>query len=85
MPPGNGGGIESYAITYDTAGPTVLVDIVDGVLSDNDTSSQVIFTFSEAPVGFTERHSGFGRAGAGWRIAGADREPAGLDRDGDGR
>ena len=44
--------------------PTVTVDIVDGALSDGDTSSVVTFTFSEAPVGFdASRHHGGGRHG----------------------
>ena len=30
------------------------VDIVDGALSDGDSSSVVTFTFSEAPGSFTE-------------------------------
>ena len=42
--------------------PTVTVDIVDGALSDGDTSSVVTFTFSEAPVAASpSRHPGLGR------------------------
>ncbi len=37
----------------DTTPPTVVVDIVDTSLFDGDNSSEVTFTFSEAPVGFT--------------------------------
>ena len=40
-------------MTIDRLNPTVAVNIVDGSLNDGDTSSQVTFTFSEAPVGFT--------------------------------
>ena len=42
----------NYAI--DTLNPTVLVNIVDNSLSSTDNSSQVTFSFSEAPVGFTQ-------------------------------
>ena len=38
--------------TLDTLNPTVAVNIVDGSLSDTDNSSQVTFTFSEAPTNF---------------------------------
>ena len=50
--------------------PTVTVDIVDGALSDGDTSSVVTFTFSEAPVGFdASRHHGGRRHGhAAWPL-----------------
>ena len=48
---GSAGGTNSVII--DTENPTVTVDIVDASLSDGDSSSQVTFTFSEAPVGFT--------------------------------
>ncbi|WP_336950533.1 Ig-like domain-containing protein, partial [Sphingobium aromaticivastans] len=37
---------------YDTKNPTVAVNIVDASLDNNDPTSQVTFTFSEAPVGF---------------------------------
>ena len=37
----------------DTTPPTVVVDIVDTSLFDGDNSSEVAFTFSEAPVGFS--------------------------------
>src|SRR5690349_43152 len=40
-------------VPIDTKNPTVVVDIVDGSLSDTDNSSLVTFAFSEAPVGFT--------------------------------
>ena len=40
-------------MTIDTLNPTVAVNIVDASLNDGDSSSQVTFTFSEAPVGFT--------------------------------
>ncbi|MCA6126339.1 hypothetical protein J6500_31280, partial [Bradyrhizobium sp. WSM 1704] len=39
--------------TVDTQNPTVVVEIADASLSDGDNSSNVTFTFSEAPVGFT--------------------------------
>jgi hypothetical protein len=35
--------------TVDTVNPTVAVNIVDSALSTNDTTSEVTFTFSEAP------------------------------------
>ncbi|MER8646864.1 Ig-like domain-containing protein, partial [Mesorhizobium sp. M1252] len=38
----------------DRVNPTVTVDIVDTQLSDTDSSSQVTFTFSEAPTNFSE-------------------------------
>ena len=50
----NPGGAGSDTVSIDTENPTVTVDIVDGSLSDGDTSSVVTFTFSEAPAGFTE-------------------------------
>ncbi|MHC2273867.1 hypothetical protein ACVME8_000478 [Bradyrhizobium diazoefficiens] len=37
----------------DATPPTVAINIVDTSLSDTDNSSDVTFTFSEAPVGFT--------------------------------
>ena len=49
----NPGSSSSDRVTIDRANPTVVVDIVDGALSDSDSSSEVTFTFSEAPVGFT--------------------------------
>src|SRR6185436_10739269 len=50
----NLGGAGSDDVEIDTANPTVTVDIVDGALSDGDSSSVVTFAFSEAPVGLTE-------------------------------
>ena len=44
---GNLGTIGSDTVTIDTANPSVIVNIVDGSLSDTDNSSQVTFTFSE--------------------------------------
>ena len=49
----NAGGPGADTVAIDRDGPTVVVDIVDGTLSDGDASSAVTFTFSEAPVGFT--------------------------------
>ena len=46
----NLGGAGSDKVPIDTANPTVMVEIVDGALSDGDSSSVVTFTFSEAPV-----------------------------------
>ena len=43
----------SASQAYDTANPTVVIDIVDTALSDTDNNSLVTFAFSEAPVGFT--------------------------------
>ena len=40
-------GSASLSFVLDTANPTVVVNIVDGSLSDTDNSSQVTFTFSE--------------------------------------
>jgi hypothetical protein len=50
---GNSGGEGSDTVTIDRLNPTVSVNIVDASLNDGDSSSQVTFTFSEAPVGFT--------------------------------
>ena len=50
---GNAGAAGSDTVTIDRLNPTVAVNIVDGSLNDGDASSQVTFTFSEAPVGFT--------------------------------
>jgi T1SS-143 domain-containing protein len=50
---GNVGNTTSHAVTIDTTAPTVAVDITDTSLSDGHASSNVTFTFSEAPVGFT--------------------------------
>src|SRR5262245_46823744 len=50
--PGGGG---SDTVPIDRQNPTVTVDIVDGSLSDGNTSSVVTFEFSEAPgASFTE-------------------------------
>ena len=51
-PAGNPGVAGSDVVGIDRANPTVVVDIIDGTLSDGDSSSEVRFTFSEAPVGF---------------------------------
>jgi Ca2+-binding RTX toxin-like protein len=48
----NVGGAGSATVTIDREDPTVAVDIADVALSDDNTSSTVTFTFSEAPVGF---------------------------------
>ena len=50
---GNAGAAGSDTVTIDRLNATVAVNIVDGSLTDGDSSSQVTFTFSEAPVGFT--------------------------------
>ncbi|MHB9363562.1 Ig-like domain-containing protein [Mesorhizobium sp. W067] len=51
----NIGGTGSDTVTIDTENPTVVVDIVDGALSDGNNSSVVTFAFSEAPgASFTE-------------------------------
>ncbi|NMG75370.1 Ig-like domain-containing protein, partial [Aromatoleum diolicum] len=50
---GNLGSGGSDTVPVDRSNPTLTVNIVDTALSDTDTSSQVTFTFSEAPVGFT--------------------------------
>ncbi|MCC6778660.1 MAG: hypothetical protein IT537_18865 [Hyphomicrobiales bacterium] len=50
---GNIGSAGADTVAIDRGNPTVSVNIVDTLLSDGDTSSQVTFTFSEAPVGFT--------------------------------
>ena len=50
---GNTGAGGSDTVTIDRLNPTVAVNIVDASLNDGDSSSQVTFTFSEAPVGFT--------------------------------
>ena len=50
----NPGGAGSDSVSIDTQNPTVDVDIVDSALNSVDTSSDVTFTFSEAPVGFTD-------------------------------
>ena len=49
--PGTGG---SDSVTIDRLNASVAVNIVDPSLNDADSSSQVTFTFSEAPVGFVE-------------------------------
>ncbi|NMG75816.1 retention module-containing protein, partial [Aromatoleum diolicum] len=49
---GNLGSGGSDTVPVDRSNPTLTVNIVDPALSDTDTSSQVTFTFSEAPVGF---------------------------------
>ncbi|MCA6122785.1 hypothetical protein J6500_12885, partial [Bradyrhizobium sp. WSM 1704] len=52
---GNAGVGGSDSVTIDTENPTLTVNIVDPSLSDNDNSSVVSFTFSEAPgVSFSE-------------------------------
>ncbi|MCA6126333.1 hypothetical protein J6500_31240, partial [Bradyrhizobium sp. WSM 1704] len=50
---GNLGSTGTDTVAIDTQNPTVVVEIVDGALSDGHNSSVVTFTFSEAPVGFT--------------------------------
>src|SRR4029077_14430748 len=50
----NAGTGNSDSVTIDRVNPSVAVNIVDGALSDTDSSSNVTFTFSEVPVGFTE-------------------------------
>ena len=51
----NLGGAGSDSVPIDRQNPTVVVDLVDGALSDGDSSSVVTFTFSEAPgASFTE-------------------------------
>ena len=56
---GNAGVGGSDTVTIDTLNPTVAVNIVDGSLSDADNSSEVTFTFSEAPTNFdADRHFG---------------------------
>jgi large repetitive protein len=45
--------VTTLSFTLDTANPMVAVDIVDASLNDGDHSSQVTFTFSDAPVDFT--------------------------------
>ena len=95
---GNPGGGGTDTVTIDTrSNPTVTVDIVDASLNDADNSSDVTFTFSEAPTDFTQRrHHGGGRHGerpdADWRSAGLHRDLHGRRRlrrhrlgDGDGR
>ncbi len=49
----NLGGSGSDSVTIDRSNPTVTVAIADGALSDSDASSQVTFTFSEAPTDFS--------------------------------
>ena len=49
---GNAGAGGSDTVTIDTLNPTVAVNIVDASLSDADNSSEVTFTFSEAPINF---------------------------------
>jgi Ca2+-binding RTX toxin-like protein len=51
---GNAGTGNSDSVAIDRVNPTVTVNIVDTVLNDGDTTSQVTFTFSEAVSGFTE-------------------------------
>jgi len=50
---GNLGGAGSDSVVIDTQNPTVTVDIVASSLSDTVNTSNVTFTFSEAPLGFT--------------------------------
>jgi|GEM_PF-691010 len=50
----NLGGSGSDSVTIDRINPTVTVAIADGSLTDTDSSSLVMFTFSEAPTGFTD-------------------------------
>ena len=45
----NLGGAGSDSVPIDRQNPTMAVDLVDGALSDGDSSSVVTFTFSEAP------------------------------------
>jgi Ca2+-binding RTX toxin-like protein len=42
------------AVTIDTVNPTVMVDIADVSLYDGGNTSEVTFTFSEAPMGFDD-------------------------------
>ncbi|MER9586548.1 Ig-like domain-containing protein, partial [Mesorhizobium sp. M0276] len=51
---GNLGAAGSDTVAIDRVNPTVTVNIVDTQLSDTDSSSQVTFTFSEAPTNFSE-------------------------------
>ncbi|MES0103932.1 Ig-like domain-containing protein, partial [Mesorhizobium sp. M0001] len=46
---GNLGTSGTDTVTIDTLNPSVIVNIVDGALSDTDNNSNVTFTFSEAP------------------------------------
>ena len=75
---GNAGIGGSDTVAIDRLNPTVTVDIVDGSLSDSDNSSDVTFTFSEAPVGFTAADIHGRRAALVARLAGADSRSAGL-------
>src|SRR4029079_17156568 len=51
----NIGGAGSDSVAIDRQNPTLAVNILDGALSDGDSSSVVTFTFSEAPgASFTE-------------------------------
>ncbi|WP_287371260.1 Ig-like domain-containing protein, partial [Mesorhizobium sp.] len=50
---GNAGSSGSDTVTIDRANPTVTVDIVSDTLTDADPTSDITFTFSEAPVGFS--------------------------------
>jgi hypothetical protein len=50
---GNFGTGDSDSVPIDTLNPSVVVNIVDSILSDTDTSSLVTFVFSEVPVNFT--------------------------------
>ncbi len=50
---GNVSSATTFTLTVDRLNPTVAVDFVDAPLNDGEASSQVTFTFSEAPVGFT--------------------------------
>ena len=80
---GNAGVGGSDTVAIDTLNPTVAVNIVDGALSDADNSSQVTFTFSEAPTGFdaaTSRRSAARSAGSRsppirWSIPRPSRRP----------
>ncbi|MCA6126335.1 hypothetical protein J6500_31250, partial [Bradyrhizobium sp. WSM 1704] len=45
---GNLGSTGADTVAIDTQNPTVVVEIVDGALSDGDNNSNVTFTFSEA-------------------------------------
>ena len=50
---GNFGTGDSDSVPIDTLNPSVVVNIVDSILSETDTSSLVTFVFSEVPVNFT--------------------------------
>lgn len=82
----NLGGAGSDSVTIDTENPTVVVNIVDGALSDGDNNSLVTFASSEAPgASFTEsdiHEPGWGNKPAvfegkrtAWLIDGKTGEP----------